>query len=95
MYLKNTPASLLVRTLPGHLVYNAASAAYFAGMGHLGVFLKAKLAAVRGLPAIVRKRSAIQRNRTVGARAIEEHLERRWLSAKVREKHFDVRLAVR
>jgi GT2 family glycosyltransferase len=95
MYLKNTPASLLVRTLPGHLVYNAASAAYFARMGHLGVFLKAKLAAVRGLPAIVRKRSAIQRTRTVGARAIEEHLERRWLSAKVREKHFDVRLAVR
>ena len=33
MYLKNTPASLLVRTLPGHLVYNAASAAYFARMG--------------------------------------------------------------
>jgi GT2 family glycosyltransferase len=95
MYLKNTPASLLVRTLPGHLVYNAASAAYFARMGHLGVFLKAKLAAVRGLPAIVRKRSAIQRNRTVSVRAIEEHLERRWLSAKVREKHFDVRLAVR
>ena len=95
MYLKNTPASLLVRTLPGHLVYNAASAAYFARMGHLGVFLKAKLAAVRGLPAIVRKRSAIQRTRTVSARAIEEHLERRWLSAKVREKHFDVRLAMR
>jgi GT2 family glycosyltransferase len=95
MYLKNTPASLLVRTLPGHLVYNAASAAYFARMGHLGVFLKAKLAAFRGLPAIVRKRSAIQRTRTVGAREIEEHLERRWLSAKVREKHFDVRLAVR
>jgi hypothetical protein len=64
-------------------------------MGHLGVFLKAKLAAVRGLPAIVRKRSAIQRTRTVGAREIEEHLERRWLSAKVREKHFDVGLAVR
>ena len=95
MYLKNTPASLLVRTLPGHLVYNAASAVYFARMGHLGVFLKAKLAAVRALPAVVRKRSAIQRTRTVAARAIEQHLERRWLSAKVREKHFDVRLAVR
>ena len=57
------------------------------------MFLKAKLAAVRGLPAVVRKRSAIQRTRTVAARAIEQHLERRWLSAKVREKHFDVRLA--
>lgn len=94
MYLKNTPGSLLIRTLPGHLLYTAASAAYFARVGRLGVFLKAKLAAVRGLPQVVRKRAAIQRTRTVDARAIEEHLERRWLSAKVREKDFDIGLAV-
>jgi len=93
MYVKNTPASLLVRTLPGHLLYNVASAAYCARVGLLGAFLKAKLAAVRGLPGILRKRAAIQRTRTVGAGAIEQHLERRWLSAKVREKHFDIGLA--
>jgi len=93
MYVKNTPASLLVRTLPGHLLYNVASAAYCARVGLLGAFLKAKLAAVRGLPGILRKRAAIQRARTVGAGAIEQHLERRWLSAKVREKHFDIGLA--
>ncbi|MGH9253120.1 MAG: glycosyltransferase family 2 protein [Vicinamibacterales bacterium] len=93
MYLKNTPTSLLIRTLPGHLVYNAASAAYFARVGLLGTFLKAKLAAVRGLPEVLRKRAAIQRTRTVGAGAIEAHLEKGWLAAKVREKHFDVGLA--
>ena len=93
MYLKNTPASLLARTLAGHLVYNAASAAYFARVGLLGAFLRAKLAAVRGLPKVLQKRAAIQRTRTVDARAIEEHLEKRWLFAKVREKHFDIGLA--
>jgi hypothetical protein len=34
-YLKNTPGSLLLRTLPGHVLYNVAAAAYFtrAGLG--------------------------------------------------------------
>ena len=93
MYLKNTPTSLLIRTLPEHLAYNAASGAYFARVGLLGAFMKGKLAALRGLPGVLRKRAAIQRSRTVGVRAIEEHLDRRWLSAKVREKHFDTGLA--
>ena len=93
MYLKNTPASLLVRTLPGHLLYNAAAAAHFARLGLLGTFLRAKGAALAGLPSVLRKRAAIQRASTVGAAGIEPHLERRWLAAKRREKRFDVGLA--
>ncbi|MBI4886426.1 MAG: glycosyltransferase family 2 protein [Acidobacteria bacterium] len=92
LYLKNTPASLLLRTLPAHLVYNAAAAAHFARTGLLGTFLKAKLAAVRALPAILHKRAVVQRERTVTARAIAGQFERRWLAAKIREKHFDVSL---
>lgn len=93
MYLKNTPTSLLIRTLPGHLLYNAAAAAHFARRGLLGTFLKAKAASIAGLPAVWRKRMRIQRARTVGAAAIETHLEKRWLARKVREKRFDVGLA--
>lgn len=93
LYLKNTPATLLVRTLPGHLLYNAAGAAHFARLGLLGAFLRAKAAALAGLPRLWRKRTAVQRTRKVGARAIEAHLERRWLAAKVREKRFDMGLA--
>ena len=70
MYLKNTPASLLLRTLPGHLVYNAAAAVHFARRGLLGTFLKAKGAALAGLPRVVGKRAAIQRTRRVGADGI-------------------------
>lgn len=93
VYVKNTPASLLLRTLPGHLLYNAAGAAHFARLGLLGTFLRAKAAAVAGLPRLWRKRAAVQRTRRVSAAAIEPHLERRWLAAKVREKRFDMELA--
>jgi GT2 family glycosyltransferase len=93
MYLKDTPASLLIRTLPGHLLYNVAAAAHFARLGLFGTFLRAKCAALAGLPAVLRKRVAIQRESTIGAAGIEPHLERRWLTAKMREKRFDVGLA--
>ena len=92
VFLKNTPGSLLVRTLPGHLLYNAAAAAHFARLGLLGTFLRAKGAALLGVPAALRKRAAVQRTSTVGAEGIEPHLERRWLAAKMREKRFDVGL---
>ena len=93
MYLKNTPASLLLRTLAGHLLYNAAAAAYFARAGLLGTFLRAKMAAVAGLPRVLRKRAAVQRTRRVPADRIWAHLESGWLSTKLREKRFDTTLA--
>jgi GT2 family glycosyltransferase len=93
VFLKNTPGSLLLRTLPGHLVYNAAAAAHFARLGLLGTFLRAKGAAVARLPAIIRKRAAIQAGARVGSAAIEQHLDRGWLKAKVREKRFDMGMA--
>jgi GT2 family glycosyltransferase len=93
LYFKNTPRSLLIRTLPGHVVYTALAAGHFARLGLLGTFIKAKLAALAGLPAVLRQRGNIQRTATVGAAAIEPHLERRWLAAKLREKQFDMDLA--
>jgi hypothetical protein len=93
MYLKNTPAALLARTLPGHLVYNAAAAVHFARGGMLGTFVRAKLAALSGLPRLLRKRAAVQRSRRVGVSAIAPLLESRWLSTKLREKRFDVGLS--
>ena len=93
VYVKNTPALLLLRTLPGHLLYAAAAAVHFARRGAGGSFLRAKIAALAGLPRMVRKRAAVQRTRRVGAREIWPHLERRWLSTKRREKRFDSALA--
>jgi GT2 family glycosyltransferase len=93
VYVKNTPGALLLRTLPGHVMYNLAAAAHFARIGRLGPFVRGKLAAVAGLPRMLRKRAHVQRTRRVDARAIWLQLESRWLSIKLREKRFDVTLA--
>ena len=93
VYVKDTPASLLARTLPGHVVYDVAAAVYFARIGMLGAYIRAKLAACGGLPRMLRKRRAIQRGRRVGVGAIAPLLDKRWLSTKLREKRFDGRLA--
>jgi GT2 family glycosyltransferase len=93
VYVKNTPGLMLIRTLPGHILYTAAAAVHFARLGMAATFLRAKAAALGGLPAMLRKRAAIQRTRRVGAAAIWPHLERRWLSTKRREKRFDTAIA--
>lgn len=93
VYLKNSPVSVLLRSLHGHAIYNAAAAVHFARAGQLGTFLRAKLAALRGSGRALRKRAVIQRGRRVGADAIWPLLERRWLQTKRREKRFDLGLA--
>ena len=93
VYVQNTPLPILVRTLPGHVLYNAAAALHFARQGLLGTFLSAKAAALRGLPRALRKRGRVQQARTVAARAIWDQLEPRWLALKRREKRFDAGLA--
>jgi len=93
VYLKNTPTSLLLRTLPGHLVYVAAAAAHFTRAGLLGTFVRAKLAAIAGVPRVLRQRVEVQRARRVDAQAISLHLDRAWLSTKLKEKRFDLGLA--
>ena len=93
MYVKNTPAPLLWRTFAGHIVYDLAAGIYFARQGLFGTFLKAKAAALSGLPRALRQRRAIQGRRTVPAAAIDAHLDTRWLALKRGEKRFDTRLA--
>ena len=92
MYFKNTPASVLVRSLPGHVMYNVAAAVHFARLGRLGTFVRAKIAALAGTPRIIRQRAEVQRTRRVAAGVIWARLERRWLATKRREKQFDAGL---
>ena len=46
LYLKNSPLSILLRSMPGHLLYTVAAAGYFTRLGLLGAFLRGKLAAM-------------------------------------------------
>jgi GT2 family glycosyltransferase len=90
VWVKNTPASLLLRTLPGHAIYALAGGLRLAWAGHLGTWLAAKWAAFVGLPAVLRKRRAVQRSRSTDTRRLWNLMERRWLSLKWREKRFDL-----
>jgi hypothetical protein len=92
VYLKNTPSGLLLRTFPAHVVYNVAAAAHFARLGCFGAYVRGKLAALTGLPHLLRKRAAVQSTRRVEASALVSQMERRWLGTKLREKRFDVAL---
>ena len=91
MCFKNTPASLLLRTLPGHLVYIAAAAVHFAHAGMLAPFLNEVVGAGR-LLELLRSEHRFSARR-VGGDAIWPHLEARWLATKRREKQFDLGLA--
>ncbi len=95
VYVKNTPAALLARTLAGHVVYNAAAAAYFARHGLLGTFLRAKWAALAGLRGALRKRRAIQATRRASNAELWAQFEPGFLRLKMGEKKFDVGLARR
>jgi GT2 family glycosyltransferase len=90
VYLKNTPLGLLVATLPAHVVYNVAAAAYFAATGRLGPFLRGKLAAFGGLRGSIRKRRSIQRRRRTPLRRLWQLMDRRWVAIKWSEKRFEV-----
>ena len=92
-YFKNAPASVLARSLPGHVIYNVAAGLHFARLGLFRAFVRAKIAALAAAPAIVRKRAAVQRTRRVVPSVIWARLERRWLATKRREKQFDAGLA--
>jgi GT2 family glycosyltransferase len=89
VYVKNTPLKLLLVTLPLHVGYLVAATAYFAWIGRLPSFAAAKWAALRGLPAVLRKRRAIQRQRTASDAAIWDALEPGWIGLKMREKRYE------
>jgi GT2 family glycosyltransferase len=93
VYVKNTPGPLLLRTLAGHVVYDAAAALHFVRAGRFFTFVRAKLAALAGLPAMLAKRRQIQANARVTADAVWPLLESRWLARKLREKRFDLGMA--
>jgi GT2 family glycosyltransferase len=93
VYMKNTPLRVLLRTFPDHVAYDMAAAVHFARYGLLGTFIRAKVAALAGLPTMLRKRRTIQHTRTATWRDIWGQLEPGWLRLKIREERFDMGLA--
>ena len=90
-WLKNSPRSILWRSLASHLLYDLAGLVGYARAGHLGAWLRGKLAACAGLPAVLRKRREVQRAVTVDPEDLWRLMDRDWIGIKRREKAFDFR----
>lgn len=74
VYIKNMPSSLLLKTLPFHLLYDVAALAYFLAAGRGKAYLAAKRDALLGLGGMLAKRRAIQKSGTPGATLLSDHL---------------------
>jgi GT2 family glycosyltransferase len=85
-WIKNTPAPLLLWSLPAHAIYSLAGVAHYVIKGRGAAALGGKIAALLGLPRVLAERRAVQRARAVDAAAIARVLDRGWVSLKRREK---------
>jgi len=84
MIVKNMPAPLLVRYMPGMLLANAVSFAVNVPRGLGGTVLRAKADMVRGLPRMWGKRKAIQTHRRVSLDYISQMIAPGWFARKTR-----------
>jgi GT2 family glycosyltransferase len=82
-WIKNTPASLLWRTAPSHIVYSLAGVLHYLRVGRFGAALRGKLAALAAVPRMWRARREVQRTRLEQPQRL---MERGWLALKRREK---------
>jgi GT2 family glycosyltransferase len=92
-WAKNTPASLLLRTLPAHVAYSLAGIAHYIARGKGGAVIRGKIAALAGLPMLLRDRRNVQQTRTVGIADLRSAMTGGWLTQKRREKSARLDLA--
>lgn len=75
-YLKNMPGILFWLYLPQHLAMSLVALAWYTLKGRGGTIWKAKLDALRGVPAQLKKRRRIQRQRTISSGELRRYLVR-------------------
>ncbi|MBU2463137.1 MAG: hypothetical protein KJ844_03500, partial [Candidatus Edwardsbacteria bacterium] len=68
-----------------HLIYMMGSFIYFAKVGQLSAFLRAKWDLIHNLPALWRKRRDLQGKARLSSTAVETMLEKKWLGIKVKK----------
>jgi GT2 family glycosyltransferase len=73
-FAKDMPGPLLWLYLPQHLALNVAALLYYPWRGQGTAVFKAKLDALRGLPAVLRRRQDVQRTRRVDLRTLRRAL---------------------
>lgn len=80
MYVSDMPSVLFWKYLPAHLVANLVFLIYYSMRGQARAVWRAKLDALRGLPAAWRRRRTLQSARIASPSDIDRQLEHGWLS---------------
>ena len=73
---RTCPGPLLAVYLLQHLLVNLLNVGWYAARGQAGPVLRSKLAAIRGLPAILRERRQLQARRAVTSRELRARMEK-------------------
>ena len=79
-YAKDMPSTLFWFYLPLHIFINIFFLLYFTVKGQGGAIWRAKLDALRGLPSMLKKRGAIQKNRKASIAELHHAMSRNWLA---------------
>ena len=82
VYMKNLPLGLILRSIPQRLIYELGGMAYFFKVGVGTAFLRGKIDAVRQLPAMLRKRERIQREKILTNTELRATMEKNWFGSK-------------
>jgi GT2 family glycosyltransferase len=88
VWLKNTPAALLLRSLASHALYSVAGIIYYGARGHLLTALAAKWRALVALPRILRARRRVQATVSVSHADLWAVMSPNWIAVKRVEKQF-------
>jgi GT2 family glycosyltransferase len=80
LYLADMPGMLFWKYLPAHLFAHLFFLSYYSLRGQAGAVWRAKRAALRGLPAALRRRKRVQAARRVAPAEIDRCLDHGWLS---------------
>ncbi len=73
-FVKDMPAPLFWLYLPQHILLNVAALCFYPFRGQGRAVWKAKLDALRGLPAVLARRREVQRSRRASSRAVRQAL---------------------
>jgi GT2 family glycosyltransferase len=84
-YFQNMPGWLLWKYLPAHILVNLVFVVYYSFRGQVAAIWRAKWHALLGLPRVIRKRRAIQKERRTSLEEISQVLEHGWLRPYLQE----------
>lgn len=85
VFFKNMPIKLLIKYLPVHLIYVVGAFFFSIKKLRLLSYMRGKISFLLHLPNILKKRTQIQRNKTVSDNYIDSIIGKEWFNIKLKK----------